>query len=132
MKKAPGKLRPPLRRIIVTGCIVLWLAALVATHVPAEQVPEVRFSDWTLHALGYLALGSAFWLTLWAHGAGRWKRVMWVLGAMIVYAALDEITQPLVNRVASLTDWVADAAGAVIALAACELATKIFAPKRAG
>jgi len=100
-------------------CILCWSGALVATHVPPRGLPKVR-ADFALHAAGYLALTAVFWLTLRAHGLGRGRRIGWVLAAMIPYAALDELTQPLFARSASLADWAADLLGAVAALVLLE------------
>ena len=49
-------------------------------------------------------------------GVSRRKRFLRAAIIILIYAALDEITQPLVNRYASIIDWLADAAGMGVAI----------------
>ena len=51
----------------------------------------------------------------------RGRRVRWVLLIVILYAGLDELTQPLVARDASAADWAADVLGAVVAVTVLEV-----------
>jgi len=103
-------------RALSLACAVVWLGAFGATHVPPRHVPSAGISDVALHAAGYLILGSAFWLALWARGSGRSRRAVIVLVVMLGYAAADELTQPLFERSAAWGDLLADAAGAAAAL----------------
>jgi len=109
------------RRKLLAACGVLWVAALVATHVPGSYLPGARVSDKLLHLVGYFLLAGVLWATLGAHGLGRGGRVFWTLVAMTAYAGLDECTQPLFGRDLSLGDWLADVAGAVAATAVAEV-----------
>lgn len=108
------------RRAILICCVVIWLGALIATHIPVERLPRVKLSDVVLHAAGYFVLGAMFWLTLWAHDMWRTRRIWCVFLIMVSYAAMDELTQPLVNRVAAMNDWLADVIGMAAALVLCE------------
>ncbi|MCZ6698214.1 MAG: VanZ family protein, partial [Planctomycetota bacterium] len=72
-------------------------------------------NDKMLHTIGYAILG---FLTAWMIGqAGvgdRWRASALSLAGLFVYAAFDEMTQPLVGRSCEFSDWLADAAGAAI------------------
>lgn len=97
-------------------CGFIWLFAAIGTHIPAERIPETGYSDKGMHLLGYAILGSSFLLAMWSRGLPRKKRIFRVIIILLIYAALDEITQPLVNRHASILDWIADASGVGIAV----------------
>ncbi|MCK4277300.1 MAG: VanZ family protein [Phycisphaerae bacterium] len=120
----PARLR---RRILLAGCISLWVGAFVVTHIPASQLPSIHVSDRTLHAVGFFALASIFGWTLRAHGHQRLRRVLLVLVLMTIYAAVDELTQPLVNRYAAWSDWFADVLGAVAAVLVWEITQAAYA-----
>ena len=109
------------RRGVLVVCAALWGAALAVTHLPAGCLPRTPASDPVLHGAGYFFLSVALWLTLWVYGRPRRLRVAIILLAIPIYAAIDEITQPLVGRHASAADWAADVAGVLAALVLCEL-----------
>jgi VanZ family protein len=97
-----------------------WLAMFVATHVP-RQFPALprEGTDKMVHVAAFAVLA---WLVAvaWEQSVGRLNgahlRVVWCL--LAVYAAIDEATQPLVGRSASIGDWFADAVGAALGLIA--------------
>jgi len=109
------------RRFTLIGCVVLWLCAFTATHIPINQISLFPSSDKTLHFLGFFGLTAAFLLTLILHGLKPKRRIIVVLVSMILYAAFDELTQPLFNRYAAWGDWLADIAGAAAAVVLLEL-----------
>ncbi|MFP4104729.1 MAG: VanZ family protein [Phycisphaerae bacterium] len=120
-------------RFVVLGlCIVLWFAAFSLTHIPMPEMPEVPGKDKTLHIVGYTGLAMIFWLTLFAWGRSRWKRIATVAILIPLYGGFDELTQPLVNRHAAWLDWFADLAGTAIALLLCEVVLLIAARRRQG
>ncbi|MHC4982199.1 MAG: VanZ family protein [Planctomycetota bacterium] len=116
--------RPPLlhriHRFLVVGCAASWVAAFVLTHLPAKRLPPLGVKDTALHSVGYFVITSLFLLSIFARGTSRLRRAALVFGIMITYAAIDEITQPLVNRYAALADWLADAIGAAAAIVVWE------------
>ncbi|NLF29515.1 MAG: VanZ family protein [Planctomycetes bacterium] len=114
-------IRPPLRRLLWVALAAAWLTAFISTHIPAERVPTLPASDKLLHMATYAGLALIYWLTLAAHPVRGLRRVGLVIASLLAYAVFDEITQPLVNRYASLADGLADAAGAVIAVTLCEV-----------
>jgi VanZ family protein len=95
---------------------VYWLALFIATHIPVERVPRaVGSADKVVHVLAFMLL-SAIFATTWQVSAGRlnYRHLIWAWMAIVLYGALEESTQPFVNRTASLMDWLADATGAAI------------------
>lgn len=114
---SPAPASPRLRRLALLTCIGVWLTEAVFTHIPLPTLPPTVPSDKTLHVVAYFVLGSVFLLTLRAYALGLWRRLAIALPVLAVYGALDELTQPLVNRHASVYDWLADAAGVLLAIA---------------
>lgn len=96
-----------------------WLALVIGTHLPpgAVELPGDQ-SDKVVHFAAYAGLA---WLLAmaWQHTTGRLNgRHLWFAWLAIVgFAAIDEVTQLLVGRDASVGDWLADAAGAALGLA---------------
>ncbi len=101
------------KRLTLIACSLLWVSAFVLTHIPLRAIPQVAGGDKTLHFVGYLVLGCVFSLTLLVRKTARVRRIFAVVVVMMLYASVDEITQLLVNRHATLTDWTADVAGAI-------------------
>ena len=108
------------RRIFLCACIALWVAAFVVTHLPADPASTEEPNDKAFHAGGYFVLSGMFLLALSAYRLPRGKRVVLVLGVMMIYAAIDELTQSLVARRPDPADWLADLAGTAAAIVACE------------
>ncbi len=104
---------------------MVWAGAYTLTHLPQESLPETHIHDYTLHGGGYFILAGVFWLALRAYGVSARRRALWVAAAMTAYGALDELTQPLVGRSDSVSDWSADLAGAALALAVCEALARV-------
>lgn len=102
---------------------------IVATHIPRLDVSFNTGtpvpSDKTLHFAAYGVLG--FLIGLIATGSVlSWQR--WLptaLGAIAVFAMLDEATQPLFGRATEPFDWVADVAGAAAGLIVAAVAAAI-------
>ncbi len=118
------------RRAILIACVGAWVVEMIATHIPAPRAPHLHVSDKALHAIAYFLLGGLFWLTLRAYGMGRWKRTLYVLVTLTVYAALDELTQELVTgRHAAVGDWLADMVGLVTVVILTELVAAVLRSK---
>jgi VanZ family protein len=92
------------------------ICLLIMTHLPPARVPRVRVTDEVLHFVTYVILAM---LLLWSLRYVRSMRAsgVWVILAVMIFGAIDEITQPLVGRTASVNDWLSDAAGAVTGVA---------------
>jgi VanZ family protein len=95
-----------------------WLALFVSTHLPSN-LPILPKSgvDKVVHFTAFAILASLLAMT-WQLSAGhltaRHLVVVWIV--LVVYAALDELTQIPVGRECSIWDWTADALGVALAL----------------
>jgi VanZ family protein len=96
---------------------LLWLAIiLVATSIPNPDVPSVPGGDKAAHAIMYGVLAV---LVAYALAGGRSARTALVatLPLVALLAAADEWHQRFIpGRSASMDDWLADVAGAGVAL----------------
>lgn len=122
---APGRVLYRARRWVLIVCVAVWIGAFVVTHMPRDGLPGGGMSDSTLHGLGYFGLGLVFYVTLAAHRTSRKWRFWTVVGVLAVYAAVDEITQPLAAHCADVRDWLADVAGAAVAALICHMLARL-------
>lgn len=93
-----------------------------ATHWPghwsgAEYGLQFDHVDKLVHLSAFTVLG---WLVAWAWPSQpcpwTWRQLLGIWLLVVMYAAVDELLQPYVNRRCDLLDWVADAMGAAIGL----------------
>ena len=101
---------------LVCGVYVATLFA--ATHIPLEMKGlSVHNNDKLLHFAAYGGLGALFG---WQAGrAWVWRRAAWLAwGAILLWAGLDEWTQPWFHRTLDGYDWLADAAGSALGVIA--------------
>lgn len=92
--------------LLGTACL------LTLTHIPNDALPKVlqrNMLDKIEHAIAYGLIAILFLCSL--RRPVRRLPVLIVLAALAVVGALDEITQPLVNRYASVGDYVSDLVG---------------------
>jgi VanZ family protein len=96
------------------------MAAIFASaSVPELDTAEQGVNDKTAHLVAYGVLGLTFIRAFaggrWAGVAGRAAGLAWLSSA--VYGATDELHQAFVaGRTPSVLDWIADAAGAALAV----------------
>jgi VanZ family protein len=93
---------------------VYWLCIFTATHSPQATLPQTHLGDKAEHfiAYGLLALLMTAWLR---YTRPQLRGATWiVLAVCVAYAAIDETTQPIVNRFADMRDFLADAIGASV------------------
>lgn len=97
--------------------LAAFAGAFVATHWPALELTPGMPGDKLLHAISFAALTFLLWR------ARVIASLRWIVVAMLLWAAFDELTQaiPWVRRYASMADFLADAIG--IAIAAMAIAT---------
>jgi len=117
LDKAPK----PVRYALLAAFVLSWVGAFVATHLPPEDMSAIHVSDKVAHCIGYGALATLLAGVLTFFGRARFSRVALALGILLAYGAFDELTQPIFRRTASFDDWLADAAGAAIALVFWEI-----------
>lgn len=110
-------------RLVFFGLVLYWPAIFIATHLPPGKVPAVHVSDKLQHLIAFAILTIFLDITL-AHkwrSKGDWLTLLFVL----MYAAIDERSQPLIGREADIVDWFADGTGAAIGLCLCGMARTI-------
>ncbi len=120
----------PIRYAMLAAFVLAWVGAFVATHLPPEDVSDIHISDKVAHFICYGVLATLLAGTLTFFGRKRLFRVVLPLGILLAYGAFDELTQPAFSRFASFDDWLADAAGVVMALACWETILVLFAAFR--
>lgn len=100
----------------------LMLTLLVAagvlglTHIPGQSIPrvlQVHYLDKAEHVVAYGLMAEFFLLSL--KRPVRLTVLLIGLALLVVIGALDEVTQPLVNRFASVSDYASDLTGVAIA-----------------
>src|SRR3954467_1216517 len=105
-----------LRRLVIVALVLCWAFALAMTHLPHPPPLGPPVSDKLIHFLAYGLLSGLLFLAVWMSRPNlRWLPAGG-LGVVVVYAAFDEITQPLFHRDCEFGDWLADSAAGVIAV----------------
>jgi VanZ family protein len=103
----------------LTIATVFTAIVVLVTHIPQEIMPkrlQISGLDKIEHIVAYGAITFLFVLSLTARFSLLSAAVLFF--AISVVGALDELTQPLVNRIASPMDWLADIVGISIVLLA--------------
>jgi len=116
MTKAIFNIKRLVAAVAATATVVL------VTHLPQEIMPdrlEVSGLDKLEHIVAYGVITLLFILSL--KNSFSLFSVVILFFAISAVGAVDELTQPLVNRVASPIDWLADIIGIVILLLTCLL-----------
>ena len=115
------------RRLLASILVAAWLGVFVLTHLPAGRLPEFGpVSDRWLHLCGYAVLASLFWLVLSAYGCQARSRVLVIAPVLVIYGAVDELTQAWVNRFPRWIDWTFNCLGVAMALTIWEVLALIF------
>ncbi len=120
MNQARKRLRK-WQRFLLFSSISLWVTAFTVSHIPAEKLPEGPIGDKWLHFIGFFVLASWFHWTLIAYRHPKVRRIALVVSVMALYAAFDEITQPMFNRYGDIGDWYADMTGMIAAVIVWEV-----------
>jgi len=99
---------------LLTIAYAIFLATM--THLPPGKGPDTGASDKLEHLGAYGILTGAVFLSFWASFPRR-KIAAWLTPLVVLtFGAIDEFTQPYFGRSCELNDWLADAAGMMIAL----------------
>lgn len=111
-------------RLVGRLWIVYWVALFAIMHTPRQHLPHVNVSyiDKAAHVTGYALLGLLG--GAYAQRTGVKRGTAWYAKWLLVYglyAAVDELTQPYVNRSASVSDWIVDIIGVVLAFVVVRL-----------
>jgi len=101
----------------LTTAILFTAAVLVFTHLPQETMPSSLQEDGVdklQHVLAYGVITFLFLISLRTSPTMLSALLLFLVVSAI--GAFDELTQPFVNRTASVTDLVADIVGTLAAL----------------
>jgi VanZ family protein len=119
-------MQPRFRELVKRAAIwqialaLYWLALFVMTHIPSEMAAMPGASTDKLVHVAAFALLAMLLATAWHLTVGplalRHMAVAWVV--LVLYGAIDEWTQTLVDRQASIYDLLSDALGALVGLTA--------------
>ena len=102
------------------------LLLVVATHLP--RVPtfvRIPGADKWLHFVAYgcqatLAMGALYFTNLLGL-----KNVVYLTIILVLFGAIDELTQPIFSRQAELLDWIADCVGVLFGVCSAYLVVHI-------
>ncbi|WP_425395494.1 VanZ family protein [Aeoliella sp.] len=120
-------IHPPWYRWRWAMLAAYWLVMLAATHRPAKPTPgapPATHIDKPAHAVGFAILA---WMLAWCWCAGlplTFRRAAIILGVLLAYSVLDELTQPWFARTCDPLDLLADLVGAAIGLGAFALMSR--------
>jgi VanZ family protein len=111
-----NKISPPFHRRWLAASLLALVVVLTATHIPQASMPKFlqqTMMDKAEHFLAYGAIAALFLLSL----PNPVRFTVPATGLLILAAIgiLDEITQPLVYRYASVGDYAADVIGILLA-----------------
>lgn len=97
--------------VTVTATVIL------LTHIPQEVMPtqlQISGFDKLEHVMAYGLITFVFILSL--RNSYSMLSASLLFFAILAVGAIDELTQPFVNRIASFTDWLANFSGIVTVL----------------
>ncbi len=92
--------------------VILTAVVVLLTHIPEDAMPpqlQVIGLDKLAHALAYGAITYLFILSL--RTSPTMLSASLLFFAILALGTVDELTQPFVNRTASLADWLANIVG---------------------
>ena len=106
-------------------CILLY-----ATHHPrpAELVGPDAPGDKSLHLIAYTLLGGVVAAAFASRGGWGWRAAAALFVPLALFAAADELTQPLFGRFADGVDWAFDELGLVAGIGLVTVAAWLLAP----
>ncbi len=102
---------------LLTAATLATVTVLVLTHIPKAIMPPSLGEDGIdkiEHVVAYAVIAYLFLISLRGAPSVRWVLLLFVAVSLI--GAFDELTQPFVNRTASVTDLAADVVGILSAL----------------
>ena len=102
---------------LLTTAILFTVIVLILTHIPKEAIPsqlQENSPDKLHHVLAYGVITFLFLISLRTSPTMLSALLLFLVVSVI--GAFDELTQPLVNRTASVTDLAANIVGILSAL----------------
>jgi VanZ family protein len=100
----------------LVAAVAAMLFVLAMTHIPQERMPrylQEHSLDKVEHIFSYGLITLLYLLSV-KPKAGRWLPLIIAVGLAAI-GAVDEITQPFVDRTCSIWDWSSDVGGIALA-----------------
>jgi VanZ family protein len=120
-----------LMRVLFIAAIACWLAIILGTHLPSQQVPPtLSAQDKLLHFAAYAVL-TFLVVSCWRLAPRPVVRFSMLLAfvILVLHAALDEATQRFVpGRAPEVGDWLADLLGVLTGLGLAQAALRWTRP----
>ena len=114
-------------RLIVSSLVVYWCLLFTGTHLPATSLVDTGVSDKWLHFVGYMGLAFLLACTVTAYRLPRLNTYLWMAAILLMYGALDELSQlPVPGRYADFYDWLANAKGVASGLILHRMALSVY------
>jgi len=110
----------------LTAAIFFTIGVVVLTHLPDESIRDplrLRGLDKLEHTAAYGAITLLFIYSL--RTSPTFFTSLFLSVGILVIGTLDELTQPLCNRTADFTDWLANFVGILIVL----VSSALFKPR---
>ena len=125
-----GALPGAVQRILDLLAAAYTCILLYATHHPrpAELVGPNAPGDKSLHLIAYTLLGGLVAAAFASRGGWGWRAAAALFVPLALFAAADEITQPLFGRFADGVDWAIDELGLVAGIGLVTVAARLLAP----
>jgi len=98
---------------------IYWPLVFTLTHIPVRQLAQqTGMSDKTMHVMAYFALTFLVWCAVSPYRRVQWNsaKTWWVIAAVALYGAFDEIVQGMVGRSADFHDYIANLFGIAFAM----------------
>jgi VanZ family protein len=106
------------RFTLSAGWVGYWVLIFILTHIPIPRGMRLPSGgDKVTHVIMYALLSGAGGLAMFAAGRATLRRLLGWGVIYLAYGVVDEVTQPIVGRSASVADWVADLTGVVLGTA---------------
>ena len=103
--------------LVYVPLTIYWLILIIATSLPAPDLPSIGFNDKVNHFLAYFVLAVLLNLTFVFQRKFRFlfdKAAIATILLCMIYGAIDELHQIYIpGRFAEILDWVADSTGAI-------------------
>ncbi|GBD89187.1 vanZ like family protein [bacterium BMS3Abin03] len=106
--------------LVYTPLVVYWLFLILATSLPAANMPKIAISDKIEHFGAFFGLSVLLSLTLLYQQKNLLLKKYFLVFTLIIvsgYGVIDEIHQAFIpGRNSDILDWTADSIGAITAV----------------
>ncbi len=116
---------PRWRFALTASWVGYWALIFILTHIPIPRGMRLPSGgDKVTHVVLYALLSTAGAVALWSRGRANSRTLLLWAVVYLVYGVLDEVSQPMAGRTASVADWIANLAGVVLGTATMMLVVR--------